>query len=416
LKANPAARIGLQIVAVESASELAQLMCSVGLAQNFAALRALVTSGIQKGHMSLHARSVASAAGAPAEIFDQVVRQLIDSGEVKDWKATEIIAGIQQSTAPVGSNLAEDTEQASGTACGKVILLGEHAVVYGSHALAIPILNAMTATCRDARSGISLHIPSWQINEDFEQGDSLLPGAPGILQTLLQQMNIRVNGLEVVVNSRLPMAMGLGSSAALAAAMARALSQFSQLNLADDEINRLVFECEKIAHGQPSGIDNTIAVYGEPILFGRDDDPVMRPVDLQQSTALVIACSGTRGMTRLQVDGVRERYDQHPSLYESIFDEIDKLSIAGATALAAADYDKLGAYMNVCHGLLNAIEVSTPELENMVTLARQHGALGAKLTGAGGGGSIVALCPGTSAAVSGALQSAGYQTIELDYS
>jgi len=416
LKANPAARIGLQIVAAESASELAQLMCSVGLAQNFAALRALVTNGIQKGHMSLHARSVASAAGAPAEIFDQVVRQLIESGEVKQRQAREIIDGIQQSNPPVDSSLAGDQEQASGTACGKVILLGEHAVVYGRHALAIPIRDAMTATCRAAGSGISLRIPAWNINQEFEQSDSLLPGAAGILQTLLQHMNVRVDGLDVAVTSRLPMAMGLGSSAALAAAMARAINQFSQLTLADDEIDRLTFECEKIAHGQPSGIDNTIAVYGQPVLFGRNDSPVMAPLDLEQIPPLVIACSGTRGMTRVQVDGVRTRYDQSPSLYDAVFDEIDKLSIAGATALKTADYDELGAYMNVCHGLLNAIEVSTPELEAMVSLARQHGALGAKLTGAGGGGSIVALCPGISEEVSAALQSAGYQTIELDNS
>jgi hydroxymethylglutaryl-CoA reductase len=82
--------------------------------------------------------------------------------------------------------------------------------------------------------------------------------------------------------------------------------------------------------------------------------------------------------------------------------------------LAAADYAQLGALMNICHGLLNAIEVSTPELEDMVSIARASGAAGAKLTGAGGGGSIVAICPGTQDAVAAALVAAGFETMTLD--
>ena len=91
-------------------------------------------------------------------------------------------------------------------------------------------------------------------------------------------------------------------------------------------------------------------------------------------------------MTREQVAGVRRRYEKNTSFYESIFDDIDALSLAGHDALIKQDYDALGAQMNICHGLLNAIEVSTPELENMVAMAREQGAVGAKLTGAGGGG------------------------------
>ena len=117
-------------------------------------------------------------------------------------------------------------------------------------------------------------------------------------------------------------------------------------------------------------------------------------------------------MTREQVAGVRRRHEKSPSLYDAIFDDIDKLSLEGLKALVRGDYDALGAQMNVCHGLLNALEVSTPELEAMVALAREHGAIGAKLTGAGGGGSIVALCPGVQDAVSSALRDSGYQIIQ----
>jgi hydroxymethylglutaryl-CoA reductase len=99
--------------------------------------------------------------------------------------------------------------------------------------------------------------------------------------------------------------------------------------------------------------------------------------------------------------------------YDSLFDEIDEMSIIGARALSACDYEQLGALMNLCQGLLNAIEVSTPELEQMVDIARRNGAVGAKLTGAGGGGSIVALCPGTTGRVEGALRNAGYRVIPV---
>jgi len=414
LQMNPGARAGLKIAAVESATELAQLMCSVGLAQNFAALRALVTSGIQKGHMSLHARSVASLAGTPPEIFDQVVRGLIESGEVKDWKAAELVANLQKAARPASDQPAVDDDTATGSAAGKVILLGEHAAVYGRHALAVPIKGALTAFCRSAHGPVVLRIPAWGVTQSFARHDDSVTGAASILQSLLEQLQVPVKDIQMEVESRLPLAQGLGSSAALAASMARALNAHLNLNLSDEEINQLTFECEKLAHGEPSGIDNTIAVYGQPLLFRKHDPPVRQTIDLQQAPPLVIACSGKRGLTREQVAGVRKRYQENPSIYGSVFDEMDQLSLAGFEALVDADYDALGAQMNICHGLLNAIGVSTLELEAMVVLAREHGAIGAKLTGAGGGGSIVALCPGVQDAVSSALRESGFQTLQPD--
>lgn len=412
LKTNPGARVGLKIAAVESAKELAELMCSVGLAQNFAALRALVTGGIQKGHMSLHARSVAELAGATPQIFDQVVKGLIDCGEVKEWKAKEIIADLRETGGSRDGHRGND-DWSHGSAAGKVILLGEHAVVYGKHALALPIRNALTARCRNASGTVVLRIPAWQIDESFTAENQSVSGAAALLRLLLRQMDVAQENLEMEIRSRLPAAQGLGTSAALAAAMARALDALLDTHLSDDEINRLTFECEKQAHGEPSGVDNTIAVYGQPILFRKQEAPKLKTIDLQETPPLVIACSGSPGVTLEQVAGVRARYENNSALYETLFDNIDHLSLAGFAALEIADYSTLGAQMNICHGLLNAIEVSTPELEAMVTLARQHGAIGAKLTGAGGGGSIVALCPDAQDAVSSAFRDAGYQTVQL---
>jgi hydroxymethylglutaryl-CoA reductase len=118
------------------------------------------------------------------------------------------------------------------------------------------------------------------------------------------------------------------------------------------------------------------------------------------------------GSTQVQVSSVRSLWEKNSEMIERIFDEIGSASLAGYDALINADYARLGAVMNLCHGLLNALQVSTPLLEEMVHIARTNGALGAKLTGAGGGGSVVALCPGREQDVSQAFRSAGFEIVE----
>jgi hydroxymethylglutaryl-CoA reductase len=134
---------------------------------------------------------------------------------------------------------------------------------------------------------------------------------------------------------------------------------------------------------------------------------------LQETPPIVVALSSQPGLTIEQVANVRTRRERSRDHYDAIFDQIDALSRAGAVALKDADYDELGSLMNICHGLLNAIEVSTPEIEGMVSVARSAGALGAKITGGGGGGSIVALCPGTQSDVLNAFAAAGFDTLSL---
>lgn len=411
LQANPAAAIGLRIAAVDSATELAELMCCVGLAQNFAALRALVTSGIQKGHMSLHARSVATVAGAPAELFEEVVKRLVESGEIRDWKAAEIIDDLRLSS--TANKAGDSRELATGTACGKVILLGEHAAVYGRHVLALPLIDALTAKCRASVSGMSLSVPAWNFSEAWNAG-SKPSWATRLLDVILGRLGLGGIDVDIEVETRLPMGMGLGSSAALAVALVRAISAHHSRKLDDDEVNSIAFECEKLSHGNPSGIDNTLAVFGSPVLFSSARAPAMQALELDRSPPIVVAFGSSPGLTAEQVAGVRARRDENTAYYDAIFDQIDAMSRAGAEALVNGEYQRLGAMMNICHGLLNAIGVSTAELECMVSVARQAGAIGAKLTGAGGGGSIVALCPDTCADVELALREAGYETLTLN--
>ena len=133
IESNPTVALNLRLLGVKSATELAQVMAAVGLAQNFAAIRALATEGIQKGHMTLHARSVVTAAGAPKEIYDEVLDRLVQSGVIKVWKAQELVTEVQdeRQKAAAGPKPKRSKEAAMGVGYGKVILLGEHAVVYG---------------------------------------------------------------------------------------------------------------------------------------------------------------------------------------------------------------------------------------------------------------------------------------------
>jgi len=386
LKNNPAAALGLAITGAKSARELAELMAAVGLAQNFAALRALATNGIQAGHMKLHARSVVASVGTPEALFDEVVAQLIDSGEIKDWKAREILVALQSASTQTGTH--------AGTAAGKVILLGEHGVVYGKHALALPIPDAVNVTV--ARSGDLSH----DLPDEF-------------VNLLLDELGIDDRNWCISVESRLPFGKGLGSSAAIAVAIVRAFDKALGLGLDDERINAVAFESEKLAHGTPSGVDNTLSTFAKPMLFRNDGALQIDSLDIRLSPPLVIAWGDETGRTSEQVAGVRERHERFPGQFDALFDEMDRLSRQGAQLLQAARWEELGALMNICHGLLNAIGVSTPSLERMVSLARQSGAVGAKLTGAGGGGSIVALCPGNADAVERELRRAGCQTIIL---
>ena len=383
---NSAAALGLALTGVDTARELAELMAAVGLAQNFAALRALATSGIQAGHMQLHAHSVAASAGAPDALYDIVVEQLIESGVIKAWKAREIIAALQED---------DNVHDAPGaTAAGKVILLGEHGVVYGRHALALPIPGAVRVTLAEA-DRLSHDLP-----EEF-------------VACLLRELAAEDTRVRIVVNSRLPFGKGLGSSAAIAVAIARAFNTHLDLGLDDARINEVAFASEKLAHGTPSGVDNTLSTYARPMLFSKQDELQLKFLELEQPPPLLIAWGEESGKTCELVAAVRRRREQSPAQFDSVFDQMDALSQSGADALCTGNWEELGAAMNLCHGLLNAIGVSTPDLEHMVHLARQSGAVGAKLTGAGGGGSVVALCPQRVTEVSDAMQAAGYHTLAL---
>jgi hydroxymethylglutaryl-CoA reductase len=407
LETNPTVRINHRLLGSPNAAELASVMGAVGLAQNYAALRALTTSGIQQNHMTLHARSVASTAQVPEEHFDTVVDALIESGDIKVWNAQEILKRVQNNTA-----VAHGPEPRS-YASGKIILLGEHAVVYGRPALAAPIPLAVEARVVDSADTVLL-IPRWGIEQRVPPMSENPQGVTGVLALLLERLDLASRSLTIEAFPNVPRAMGLGGSSALAVAVIRALSNHFKLDLSDERVNELAFECERAVHGTPSGVDNTIATYGSTLLFENKGAPSFQEVRPARSVSIAIGISGKESLTATTVARVRRAWERQPQRYERIFDQIGDLTRAGTEALQDGAYQELGELMNLCHGYLNALQVSTPELEELIHIARRCGAVGAKLTGGGGGGSVIALCPDGADDVVEAMQNSGFEALAFD--
>src|SRR5262249_88274 len=160
----------------------------------------------------------------------------------------------------------------------------------------------------------------------------------------------------------------------------RALNDRFALDLSTERVNALAFECEKAAHGTPSGVDNTVATYGQMLLYSNKATPRFKPVATKAPLPLVIGISGKESLTANNVAQVRAAWQRQPARYEALFDQIDRLALAGVDALAAGDLVELGELMNLNHGVLNALQLSTPELEEMIHVARRAGAAGANLT------------------------------------
>jgi len=420
VESNPAVRLAHTILGITSARELAQVMGAVGLAQNLAALKALSTKGIQHGHMRLHARAVAVAAGARGARFDDVVERLLADGEIKVWKAHQIMESIDVAVeraaaqAPAASSAVAAPVAVPGAhvGFGKIILLGEHSVVYGHHAIAAPIGLSVRA---EVTRGWSTSAPviadrevDGTVREPLREDIS-----HRVADLITKRLGVPAAGLRVDVFSDLPRASGLGASAAFAVAVVRSVADSFGIRVSDADVSNLAFECEQIVHGTPSGIDNTVATFGRPILFRKTDAdvPEFSEIVTPHPIPVIIGLTGVHALTSHTVGLVRTAWQRNPTLYDSLFRQIDDLALAGVDALRRGDIAQLGELMNINQGLLNALQVSSPEIEDLVAIARRAGALGAKLTGGGGGGAMIAVAePGGAEPILAAMRGAGYTT------
>ncbi|MBK8782421.1 MAG: mevalonate kinase [Anaerolineales bacterium] len=212
--------------------------------------------------------------------------------------------------------------------------------------------------------------------------------------------------LEINISSTIPIAAGLGSGAAVSVALIRALALHIAYPLTNEQVNDLVFEIEKLHHGTPSGIDNTVITYNMPVYFIKG-----QPVETFKTGkpfTIVIADTGIPALTKESVGDVRRLWLKDTNYFENIFNEIAQISLIARRSIESGRPELLGELMDHNHSLLQEMTVSSAELDNLVTAARSAGALGAKLSGGGRGGNMIALVEQAKAeSVAGALISAG---------
>lgn len=296
-----------------------------------------------------------------------------------------------------------------GAAPGKIILFGEHAVVYGRPALAAPVTQvAATATVEAGppRSGLQISAPD--VGEQVALA-AAPPEHPLALAVRLTLAHLHIAGepdWRIVVRSTVPVASGMGSGAAVSAALVRGLAAAAGETLTPATVSGIVYEVERLHHGTPSGVDNTVIAYGQPVFFVRGQPP--EPFAVARPFTLVIADTGVASPTKVAVGDVRAAWQREPARYEALFDAVARIVAAARAVLAAGQADALGPLMNDNHALLRQIGVSCPALERLIAAARDAGAAGAKLSGGGRGGNMIALVqPRTAAAVAAALAAAG---------
>ncbi len=273
------------------------------------------------------------------------------------------------------------------SASAKTILFGEHAVVYGEPAIAIPLSNTRTYAGLTA-NGQEFRVSSRNVFEECSFRD--LPDGSGLKELLIRlQDEFHLTGLPkdtLSIRSDIPIASGLGSGAALSVAVIRAFAKRFEIDITAETVNRIVFEIEKIYHGTPSGIDNTVIAFEQPICFIKNKG--FRPLQADLSgLALLVADSGIRSRTVDVVSDVRAHFDRN----EDSIHEIGNLVRNAEVAIQKADPAEIGRLMNENQRLLRDIDVSCPELDELISLALGNSAYGAKLTGAGRGGNFIVL-------------------------
>lgn len=298
---------------------------------------------------------------------------------------------------------------------GKVILFGEHFVVHGVPGIASATSLSTEAIVKRSR-GPGLNVidrrkgtEGYTESKKEQQKESL--------EFTMKAMGIdsKKNPMEITLGGDLPVFSGIGASAASAVAIARAISDEFKMNLSNERINEIAYEAEKAYAGNPSGIDNTAATYGGLIWFMRGIPSKMERLKIRNPVEIVMGNSGVVADTKAVVAGVAERKQKDPKKYDRIFRQAEELVHKARKALDAYDLKAVGQFMNENHALLQEIEVSGKELDFLVNLARQKGAWGAKLTGGGVGGCMVALTPGKELQekVASAMEKEGFKVLRM---
>jgi mevalonate kinase len=287
------------------------------------------------------------------------------------------------------------------SAPAKIILFGEHFVVYGEPAIVLAIDRRAYAAVDYHKDGrLHFRSPNLSLAGYFENGAfNVEQGDEREAKMKFEPVNVAVEkvleknkkhvGLDIEISSSVPVAAGLGSSAAVVTAVTAAVGALLKLEMSKEDIFSITYEAEKIVHGTPSGVDPAISTFGGALLFQIDTG--FKPLEVKAEMPLVIGDTGVERSTRVQVEKVRHITHNYPRVAESIRKAAREVVLRAIDALEENDLKTLGELMNINHSLLCGIGVSDESLEWLVNAARKGGAFGAKLTGAGGGGCMIAL-------------------------
>ncbi len=287
------------------------------------------------------------------------------------------------------------------SAPAKVILFGEHFVVYGEPAIVLAIDQRAYARV-EKRDDNRLHVSSLNLNlagyfeqDIFEveygnakEAKTKFEPVKKAMEKVLEKYGENV-GLNIEINSTVPVGAGLGSSAAVVVASATAIGALLDVKLSKEDVFRIAYDAEKMVHGTPSGVDPAVSTFGGTLLFQMDTG--FKPLDVETDIQLVIGDTGVGRFTRVQVERVRGLADKYPRVIEPMMKAAREIVLRAIDALKENDLETLGTLMDINHALLYGIGVSDESLEWLTNAARKAGALGAKLTGAGGGGCMIAL-------------------------
>ncbi|MCL4518223.1 MAG: mevalonate kinase [Thaumarchaeota archaeon] len=280
-----------------------------------------------------------------------------------------------------------DLRSASASAPGKVIVAGEHFVVHGAYAVAAAINRRVKVTV--SSTARPSHIVSGLRTSMLGKNDGRFSAVKSVAKRTIQEFGKPRGPLKIEIASDIPAGSGLGSSAAVSVATAAALVRFLGNDVEKSKIGELAMTGERQVHGNPSGIDIESSLNGGLLLFSRLTGT--RHIPIEKALQLIVVFSGKKRKTADLISRVTEKRQEYPAFFENLSNAVSFLSLDIVEAISAGDLPKLGALMNVAQTSLSWIGVSNETLDNIIEVSSSGGAYGAKVTGAGGGGSVIVL-------------------------
>ena len=273
------------------------------------------------------------------------------------------------------------------SAPGKIILTGEHFVVHGAYSIAAAVNKRVRVSVSEVSEDSYILAGNGKSKVNNDDGRFVL--VKTILRHIFEAKNLKNQGVAISISSDIPAGSGLGSSAAVSVATAAAALKFTGLETSPKKIFEIALLGEKKVHGNPSGIDVETSLRGGMLLFSRNTEP--KPIPLNRAVHFLVVYSGKPRRTSALIDKVELRKKQYPNFFDCLTRSASFLSLDVVDAITAGDLPRLGALMSISQAALSWIGVSTSSIDRLIEDIAAQEVFGVKLTGAGGGGSIIAL-------------------------